>query len=77
MFTKLKLYLAGAIAAFLGLFVFYWRGRSDGADAVEHDIMEDRLESIHKAKEVENEIDALDDTELSSRAKSEWLRNSD
>jgi hypothetical protein len=77
MFTKIKLYLAGITAALLGLLAIYLRGRSDGADAVEHDIMEDRLESIQKAKEVEHEIDALDDTELSSRAKSDWLRNRD
>ena len=77
MFTKLKLYLAGIMAALLGLLAIYFRGRSDGADAVEHDIMEDRLEAVQKAKEVEDEIDALDDTELSSRAKSEWLRKSD
>ena len=75
MFTKIKLYLAGVAAALLGLLAIYFRGRSDGADAAEHDIMEGRLESIQKAKEVEDEIDALDDSELSSRAKSDWLRN--
>ena len=73
MLIRLKLYLAGVFAALLGLLAIYWRGRSDGADAVEHDIMEDRLEAIRDAKEVEDEIDALDDTELSSRATS-WVR---
>jgi hypothetical protein len=76
MFTKLKLYLAGVAAALLGLLAIYFRGRSDGADAAEHDIMEDRLESIHKAKEVEHEVDDLDDTELSERA-STWVRGND
>ncbi len=76
MFTNIKLYLAGVAAALLGLLAIYFRGRSDGADAVEHDMMEDRLESIHKAKEVEDEVDDLDDTELSERARS-WVRGND
>jgi len=76
MFTRLKLYLAGVSAALLGLLAIYWRGRSDGADAVELNITKGRLESARAAKEVEDEIDALDDTELSSRAAS-WVRKAD
>ena len=76
MFTKIKLYLAGIIAALLGLLVIYFRGRSDGADAVEHEMMEDRLEAVQKARRVEHEVDDLDDTELSERARS-WVRGND
>lgn len=76
MFTKIKLYLVGVAAALLGLLAIYFRGRSDGADAAEHEIMEDRLEAVQKARRVEHEIDDLDDTELSERARS-WVRGDD
>lgn len=76
MFTKIKLYLAGVAAALLGLLAIYFRGRLDGADAVEHEMMEDRLEAVQKARRVEHEIDDLDDTELSERARS-WVRGDD
>lgn len=78
MFTNIKLYIAGVAAALFGLLqlAFYLLGRRDGADAVEHEIMEDRLEAVQEARRVEHEVDDLDDTELSERARS-WVRGND
>lgn len=73
MFLKLKLYIAAIGAALLGLAAIYFRGRSAGADAAERKHLEGRIDAIKDAQEVQNEIDALDDTELSSRARS-WVR---
>lgn len=68
---KIWLYAIGAATVAVGL--AYLRGRSAGADAVKADHMEDRIDAIQTAKEVEDEINQLDDDALRERA-SEWVR---
>ena len=70
---RLKLYAIGAVAFVLGLLGIYWSGRRDGAAAVKADANEARLDAVKAAKEVEDEIRALDDPAFIDRA-GQWVR---
>ena len=73
MFARLKLYAIGVVAFVLALLGIYWSGRRDGAAAVKADANEARLDAVKTAKEVEDEVRALDDDSLDARA-GQWVR---
>jgi len=71
---KLKMYAALIGAALVAVVTVYYRGRADGRDELEYEIKDDRLEKILKAKDVQDDVQALDDNGLADRA-SRWVRN--
>lgn len=75
MWGRLKLYAIAGAAFALGLLGTYWRGRSDGASSARASTTEQRLDIMKQAKEVEDEIEILDDVGLGERA-GKWLRES-
>jgi len=70
---KLKMYAALIGAALVAVVTVYYRGRADGRDELEYEIKDDRLEKILKAKDVQDDVQALDDDGLADRA-SRWVR---
>jgi|AntAceMinimDraft_12_1070368.scaffolds.fasta_scaffold00543_5 hypothetical protein len=75
MLGKLKLYAFAGAAFVLGLLGIYLRGRSDGASSATASTTEQRLDAMKQAKEVEDEIEILDDVGLGERA-GRWMRES-
>ena len=71
---KLKMYAALIGAALVAVVTVYYRGRADGRDELDYEIKDDRLEKILKAKDVQDDVQALDDNGLADRA-SRWVRN--
>jgi|GEM_PF-5124791 hypothetical protein len=71
---KLKMYAALIGAALVAVVTVYYRGRADGRDELEYEIKDDRLEKILKAKDVQDDVQALDDDVLLRRS-SKWVRN--
>jgi len=72
--ARLKMYLWIVGAALVAVVTIYFRGKADGRHDLEYEIKDKRLEDIIKAKEIEDEVEALDDTGLAERA-SKWVRN--
>ena len=70
---KLKMYAALIGAALVAIVTVYYRGRADGQTELEYEIKDDRLEKILKAKDVQDDVQALDDDGLAGRA-SRWGR---
>ena len=70
---RLKLYAIGVVVFVLALLGIYWSGRKDGTAAVKADITEDRLDAMKVAKDVEDEINSLDDPAFIDRA-GQWVR---
>ena len=70
---KLKMYAALIGAALVAIVTVYYRGRADGQAELEYEIKDDRLEKILKAKDVQDDVQALDDDGLAGRA-SRWVR---
>jgi hypothetical protein len=73
MFIRLKLYAIGVASGLLALLAIYWSGRRAGVAAVRAAANEARLDNLVGAKKIEEEIDALDDSSVRSRA-SKWVR---
>ena len=71
--SKLKMYLWIAGAAAVAAVTVYYRGRADGRDDLEYEIKDKRIEDMVTAKEVEDEVENLDDEQLADRA-SRWVR---
>ena len=65
---KLKLYAALIGAAALAVVTVYYRGRADGRDDLEYEMQDDRLDKLIKAKDVQDEIQYLDDDDIAARA---------
>lgn len=76
MWGRLKLYAIAGAAFALGLLGIYWRGRSDGESSARANATEQRLDVMRQAKEVEDEIEILDDVGLGERA-GRWVRERD
>ena len=70
---KLKMYAALIGAALVAIVTVYYRGRADGQTELEYEIKDDRLEKILKAKDVQDDVQALDDDGLLRRA-NKWVR---
>ena len=71
--SKLKMYAVLIGAALVAVVTVYYRGRADGRDELEYEIQDDRLDKILKAKDVQDDVQALDDDGLADRA-SRWVR---
>lgn len=76
MLGRLKIYAIAGAAFALGLLGIYWRGRSDGESSARANQTEQRLDQLLKAKEIEDEIEILDDVGLGERA-GRWVRERD
>ena len=76
MLGRLQLYAIGVISFVLALLGIYWTGKRDGAAAVKADHMANRLDDIKRAKEIDDELDALADPYLVDRA-TQWVRKDD
>jgi len=74
LFAKLKIYAALIGAALVAVVTVYYRGRADGRDTLEYEIKDDRLDKLLKAKELQDELQEMDDDDIAARASS-WVRN--
>jgi len=73
MFGKLQLYGLIALAFIAGVFGIYASGVQRGIDKTKRKIDEKRLANMKTAKEIDDEIQSLDDTGLVNRSR-EWVR---
>ena len=71
---KLKLYAALIGAALVAVVTVYYRGRADGKVELEYEIKDDRLDKILTAKEVQDDVQTLDDDDIAARA-GRWVRS--
>lgn len=71
--TKLKLYGALALAVVAAFAWTYFVGRRDEAAERRVKELRDSLNAVRKAKEVRDEVEALDDNDLTDRA-SKYVR---
>jgi hypothetical protein len=71
--ARLQLYFLLGAAFILGVVGIYASGVQRGIDRSRNRINEQRLENVRTAKEVEDEVQSLDDTSLADRAH-EWVR---
>lgn len=76
MFSRIQLYLFIGAAFVLGAVGIYASGVQRGIDRTRNRINEKRLDNVRTAKEVEDEIESMDDMHLADRA-NEWVRKSD
>ena len=70
---KLQLYALIGAAFVLGLIGIYSTGIARGQDKIKRKIDEKRLANLKIQKVIDDEIKAMDDTELSERANT-WVR---
>lgn len=73
---RLKLYALVAVAFFLGVLGMRAFWIDEGVDREKAKRDQKRLDDMHKAKEVEDEVEILDDVGLGERA-SKWVRQAD
>ena len=71
--ARFKMYLWLIGAALVAVVTVYFRGKADGRHDLEYEIKDKRLDNLMKVKEIEDEVEALDDTGLAERA-SKWVR---
>jgi len=74
--ARLKMYLWIIGAALVAVVTVYFRGKADGRHDLEGEIKDKRIDDMLTAKEVEDEVEALDDDMLLDRA-NKWVRKSD
>lgn len=74
--ARLKMYMWIIGAALVAVVTVYFRGKADGRHDLEGEIKDKRIDDMLTAKEVEDEIEALDDDMLLNRA-NKWVRKSD
>lgn len=76
MIGRLKLYALVAVAFLLGVLGMRAFWIDEGVDRERAKRDQKRLDDMHKAKEVEDEVEILDDVGLGERA-SKWVRQAD
>lgn len=69
-------WLAGAAVAIIGFAAIWFGGRKSAKADIKVNELEDRLFESLRAKEIENEVEALDRAALKSRARV-WVRSQD
>ena len=74
--ARLKMYLWIIGAALVAVVTVYFRGKADGRHDLEGEIKDKRIDDMLTAKEVEDEVEALDDDMLLDRA-NKWVRKRD
>ena len=74
--ARLKMYLWIIGAALVAVVTVYFRGKADGRHDLEGEIKDKRIDDMLTAKEVEDEVEALDDDMLLDRA-NKWVRQRD
>ena len=74
--ARLKMYMWIVGAALLAVVTVYFRGKADGRHDLEGEIKDKRIDDMLTAKEVEDEVEALDDDMLLDRA-NKWVRKRD
>ena len=74
--ARLKMYVWIIGAALVAVVTVYFRGKADGRHDLEGEIKDKRIDDMLTAKEVEDEVEALDDDMLLDRA-NKWVRKSD
>ena len=74
--AKIQLYALIASAFVLGLLGIYSAGMARGQDKIKRKIDAKRLDNMRIRNEVEDEMDASDDTYLAHRA-DRWMRRKD
>ena len=74
--ARLKMYMWIVGAALVAVVTVYFRGKADGRHDLEGEIKDKRIDDMLTAKEVEDEVEALDDDMLLDRA-SKWVRKRD
>lgn len=74
--ARLKMYMWIVGAALVAVVTVYFRGKADGRHDLEGEIKDKRIDDMLTAKEVEDEIEALDDDMLLDRA-NKWVRKRD
>jgi hypothetical protein len=72
--ARFKMYIWLIGAALVAVVTVYFRGKADGRHDLEYEIKDKRLDNLMNAKEIEDEVEALDDVGLADRA-SKWVRN--
>lgn len=72
--ARFKMYIWLIGAALVAVVTVYFRGKADGRHDLEYEIKDKRLDNLMNAKEIEDEVEALDDVGLVGRA-SKWVRN--
>lgn len=72
--ARVKMYIWLIGAALVAVVTVYFRGKADGRHDLEYEIKDKRLDNLMNAKEIEDEVEALDDVGLADRA-SKWVRN--
>jgi len=72
--ARLQLYALLALAFIAGAVGLHMAGIRRGIDKQKQKITDKRLRDVQAAKEVSNDVDALDDRGLSKRAH-KWVRN--
>jgi len=73
LFARLKMYLAAAGVVLGALIVAYFRGKKQGEHEYEREADRHLIDSMRMYREVQDEIETLDDIGLGERA-SKWLR---
>ena len=73
MVSRIQLYLLIGAAFLLGAVGIYASGIQRGIDRTQARVDRARLKSMQVAKEVEDEIEILDDVNLADRAR-QWVR---
>lgn len=76
MLARLKLYAYAAVAVLGAIIMVYLKGMATGAQKVRIKATERRIDDMLTAKEVEDEVEALDDDMLLDRA-NKWVRKRD
>ena len=74
--ARLKMYMWIIGVALVAVVTVYFRGKADGRHDLEGEIKDKRIDDMLTAKEVEDEVEALDDDMLLDRA-NKWVRKSD
>lgn len=71
--NKLQLYGLIAVTFVLGLLGIYSAGVSRGQDKIKRKLDQKLIDSMRTAKDIDDDIDTLNDTSLADRA-GEWVR---
>lgn len=72
--SRIQYYLILAGVLIAGIFGVYWSGGQNKKREIEAKQDKKRIKNMKIAKEIQDEVKALDDGELHSRA-SKWVRN--